>query len=125
MDVDIVGPFFMAVAAARQVSVFPVLVAPPIWSGFAHYNMGFPGTISLRLETYQNLLADVVRSIYANGFPLIVIINGHGGNTAPNWAVTTQLAEENIFPISFSYWQAVPAVGRIDWAIRSTAFWWR
>lgn len=109
MDVDIAGPFSMAVAAAQRVSAFPVLVAPPIWSGFAHYNMGFPGTISLRLETYQSLLADVVRSIHANGFPRIVIINGHGGNTAPNWAVTAQLAEENIFPITFSYWQAVPA----------------
>jgi creatinine amidohydrolase len=108
MDVDIAGPFYMAVRAAQRVDAFPVLVAPPIWSGFTHYNMGFPGTISLRLETYQNLLADVVRSIYANGFPRIVIINGHGGNTAPNWAVTTQLSEENIFPITFSYWQAVP-----------------
>jgi creatinine amidohydrolase len=109
MDVDIVGPFAMAVATAQQVEEFPVLVAPPIWSGFTHYNMGFPGTISLRLETYQHLLADVVRGIHANGFPRIVIINGHGGNTAPNWAVTTQLGEEDIFPITFSWWQAVPA----------------
>jgi creatinine amidohydrolase len=120
MDVDIAGPFYMAVRTAQRVDAFPVLVAPPIWSGFTHYNMGFPGTISLRLETYQNLLADVVRSIYANGFSRIVIINGHGGNTAPNWAVTTQLGEENIFPITFSYWQAVPeemaALARSDGA---------
>lgn len=107
MDVDIAGPFAMAVAAARRVDEFPVLVAPPLWSGFTHYNMGFSGTISLRLETYQALLRDVLRSIYANGFPRIVVINGHGGNTAPNWAVTTQVGEENIFPITFSYWQAV------------------
>jgi creatinine amidohydrolase len=106
MDVDIVGPFSMAVATAQRVSDFPVLVAPPVWSGFTHYNMGFPGTISLRLETYQNMLADVLRSIYANGFPRIVVINGHGGNTAPNRAVTTQVGEENIFPITFSYWEA-------------------
>lgn len=107
MDVDVAGPFHMAVATAQRVEDFPVLVAPPLWSGFTHYNMGFAGTISLRLETYQNLLADVLRSIYANGFPRIVVINGHGGNTAPNWAVTTQVGEENIFPITFSYWQAV------------------
>lgn len=107
MDVDIAGPFHMAVAAAQEINDFPVLVAPPVWSGFTHYNMGFPGTISLRLETYQNLLADILRSIAANGFPRLIVINGHGGNTAPNWAVTTQLAEENVFPITFSYWQAV------------------
>jgi creatinine amidohydrolase len=107
MDVDIAGPFHMAVAAAQRVDECPVLVAPPIWSGFTHYNMGFPGTISLRLETYQNLLADVLRSLYANGFPRIIVVNGHGGNTAPNWAVTAQVSQEDIFPITFSYWQAV------------------
>lgn len=106
MDVDIAGPFHMAVEAARQIDDFPVLVAPPLWSGFTHYNMGFPGTISLSLETYQRLLADVLRSIVANGFPRLIVINGHGGNTAPNWGVTTQLAQEDIFPITFSYWQA-------------------
>lgn len=107
MDVDIAGPFHMAVATAQRVEEFPVLVVPPLWSGFTHYNMGFPGTISLRLETYQNLLADVLRAVYANGFPRIVVLNGHGGNTAPNWTVTTQINQEDIFPISFSYWQAV------------------
>jgi creatinine amidohydrolase len=115
MDVDIAGPFHMAVAAAQQVDDFPVLVAPPIWSGFTHYNMGFPGTISLSLDTYQHLLADVLRSIAANGFPRLVVVNGHGGNTAPNWAVTTQLGQEDIFPITFSYWQAVQEEMR-EWA---------
>src|SRR5215831_4283687 len=79
MDVDISGPFYMAVAAARRVDEFPVLVAPPVWSGFTHYNMGFPGTLSLRLETYQALMADVLRSIHANGFPRIVVVNGQSG----------------------------------------------
>ena len=41
MDVDIAGPFYMAVETARRVNDFPVIVAPPIWSGFTHYNMGF------------------------------------------------------------------------------------
>jgi creatinine amidohydrolase len=107
MDVDISGPLAMATETAKRVAEFPVLVAPPVWSGFTHYNMGFPGTISLRLETYQNLLADVLRSIHANGFPRIVVVNGHGGNTAPNRAVTWQVAEDDVFPITFSYWQAV------------------
>ena len=62
MDVDIAGPFAMAVAVAQQVEGLPVLVAPHVWSGFTHYNMGFPGTISPRLETYQNLLTDILRS---------------------------------------------------------------
>lgn len=107
VDVDISGPFYMAVRAAQAVTEFPVIVAPPVWSGFTHYNMGFPGTISLRLETYQNLIADVCRSICANGFKRIVLINGHGGNNAPNTTVMHSISEENIFIVAFSWWAAV------------------
>jgi len=107
MDVDISGPFYMAVRTAERIEDFPVIVSPPVWSGFTHYNMGFPGTINLRLETYQNLLADVCRSIHANGFKRIVVVNGHGGNMAPNRAVAVQIAEEDIYVLPFSYWEAV------------------
>ena len=107
MDVDISAPFYMAVEVARRVHDFPVIVAPPVWSGFTHYNMGFPGTINLRLETFQNLLADIFRSIYANGFKRIISINGHGGNAAPGRAVCWQVAEENIFTLSFNWWDVV------------------
>lgn len=107
MDVDIAAPFYLAAAVARRVDDFPVIVAPPIWSGFTHYNMGFPGTINLRLETFQNLLADVFRSIHANGFNRIVAINGHGGNWGPCRAVAWQVAEEDIFVLSFNWWDVV------------------
>ncbi len=107
MDVDISAPFYMAVEVARRIEDFPVLVAPPVWSGFTHYNMGFPGTISLRLETFQNLLIDIFRSIHANGFERIVSINGHGGNHAPCRAVSWSIAEEDIFTLSFSWWNMV------------------
>ena len=107
MDVDISGPFYMAVEVAKRIDDFPVIVTPPVWSGFTHYNMGFPGTINLRLETFQNLLADILRSIYANGFKRIVCLNGHGGNSAPSRSVTCQVAEENIFTLTFDWWDVV------------------
>ena len=107
MDVDISGPFYMAVRTAQRVDDFPVIVAPPVWSGFTHYNKGFPGTISLRIETYLNLVGDVCRSIYANGFRRIVVVNGHGGNNAPNHVVRDTVSEENIFVVAFSWWLAV------------------
>lgn len=109
MDVDISAPFHMAVEVARRVEDFPVVVAPPVWSGFTHYNMGFAGTISLRLETFQMLLADVFRSIHANGFGRIISVNGHGGNAAPCRAVSWQVAEEDIFTLSFNWWDMVAA----------------
>jgi creatinine amidohydrolase len=107
MDVDIVGPFYMAVRTAQRINDFPVIVAPPVWSGFTHYNMGFPGTISLRIETYMNMLGDVCRSIAANGFRRIVVVNGHGGNDAPNRTVGATISEDNVFIVAFSWWQTV------------------
>lgn len=107
MDVDIVGPFYMAVETAKRTDDFPVIVAPPVWSGFTHYNMGFPGTISLRIETFLNLLCDVCRSIHQNGFKRIVMVNGHGGNDAPVRVVRDMLAEDDVFAVGFSWWKMV------------------
>ena len=103
-EVDIIIPFHIAVQTALRIEDFPVIVAPPVWSGFSHYNKGFPGTISLKIETYLNLVGDICRSIYENGFKRIMLINGHGGNRAPNEVVRNVIAEENIFIVAFNWW---------------------
>jgi len=107
MDVDVIAPLHVAILAAKQTDEFPVIITPPVWSGFAHYNMGFAGTISLRMETYQNLVSDICRSIYANGFKRIILLNGHGGNQAPNATVKHNLSQENIFILALSWWELV------------------
>ena len=107
MDVDVVGPLHVAIQAARRIDDFPVLITPPVWSGFAHYNMGFAGTISLRMETYRNLVSDICRSVSANGFKRIVLLNGHGGNQAPNTAIKHELSQEDIFILTISWWELV------------------
>ncbi len=107
MDVDVVGPLHIAIKTANQINDFPVIVTPPVWSGFAHYNLGFAGTISLGMDTYRNLVLDICRSIYANGFRRIVLLNGHGGNHAPNATIKHQLSQENIFILTLSWWELV------------------
>lgn len=106
-DVDISIPFFIGISAAQQMDDFPVFVAPPVWWGLAHYNKGFPGTISLRAETYLHLLEDVCMSIWENGFKRIVILNGHGGNAAPNRMIRDMLSEQNVFPVAYNWWDSV------------------
>ena len=72
LDVNISVPYLLAVRAAVRCADLPVLVAPPLMLGVAHYKMGEPGTISLRLETFLDVLRDVARSIWRNGFRRIV-----------------------------------------------------
>jgi len=109
MDVDVVGPLHIAVHTAKAIDEFPVLVTPPVWTGFAHYNMGFIGTISLRMETYRNLVIDICRSIYSNGFRRMILLNGHGGNQAPNATIKHELSQENIFLLTLNWWELARA----------------
>jgi creatinine amidohydrolase len=104
-DVDLSIPFHLAVAVARAIDDFPVLVAPPVNLGFTPYNMGHPGTITLSLETFVAVLCDVCRSLKANGFERIVLLNGHGGNVAPQRAAAVKLSEEDVWALPLTYWE--------------------
>lgn len=57
------------------VPVFPVLNY-----GITPYFLRYPGTVSLRLETYQRIVADILESVAGTGFTRILFVNGHGGN---------------------------------------------
>ena len=103
-DVDISIPYHLAIRAADAIDDFPVVVAPPVTYGFTHYNMGEIGTITLSLETFINVLGDVARSIWANGFRRIIMLNGHGGNLAPNWVTAVKMAEEDVWYVALTYW---------------------
>jgi creatinine amidohydrolase len=58
-------------------------IAPMIWAGLAPYHMPFPGTITLRFETYTNFVYDVCRSLIHHGFNKIILCLNHRGNAAP------------------------------------------
>jgi creatinine amidohydrolase len=107
-DVDISIPYHLAIRTAESVTEFPVIVAPPVTYGFTHYNMGEIGTITLALETFIGVLCDVSRSIWANGFHRIILLNGHGGNEQPTWAAAVKLAEEDVWPVALTYWNMAP-----------------
>jgi creatinine amidohydrolase len=107
MDVDISHTQALAVDTALAIDNFPVIVAPPIWIGLTHYNMGEVGTITASVETYIALISEICRSIWANGFHRIILVNGHGGNRDIIRVVSTKLAEEDIWMLPITYWEAV------------------
>ena len=107
-DVDISIPYHLAMRAADSIGEFPVVVAPPVSYGFTHYNMGEIGTITLGLETFISVLCEVSRSIWANGFHRIILLNGHGGNAAPTAAASVKLAQEDVWALALTYWHMAP-----------------
>jgi creatinine amidohydrolase len=74
---DVKIPMALADAASKQTGV---LEAPPINFGSSPYFIAYPGTFSLRLSTLMDVVEDVIRSAFAQGFRRILVLNGHGGN---------------------------------------------
>ena len=70
------------------------LVAPLLPLGVSPHHMSFPGTITLRPETYEALLWDVITSLKSHGLSHFLLVNGHGGNVAPLNVISMKLRRE-------------------------------
>jgi creatinine amidohydrolase/Fe(II)-dependent formamide hydrolase-like protein len=70
--------------------------------------MGFPGSITLQLETLSAVIADICTSIASQGFGGIVLLNGHGGNQALLEALALELRHRLSLPIlPVTYWDLI------------------
>jgi len=97
----------LAVEAAEPlgVPVFPVLAY-----GITPYFRAFLGTITLRMETYMSILRDILDAMAEQGFKLLLIVNGHGGNTPAQGLVGEWMAEHSGVRIKFHNWWNAPKV---------------
>jgi len=106
---DIKIPLALADAASQRTGV---LVAPPLNFGNSPYFLKYPGTISLRASTLMDVLEDMVRSLYGHGFRRMLVLNGHGGNSASG---TRLLELANQLPdlklAWYEWWRATSVTG--------------
>jgi creatinine amidohydrolase len=97
-------PLALADAASQKTGV---LVAPVVNYGISPYFIDYPGSFSLRVTTLLDLVEDLVRSAYHQGFQRILFLNGHGGND-PSRARLYEVA--NTMPelqlAWYAWWQA-------------------
>ena len=108
-------------AAPLGIPVFPV-----VSYGLTPYFQSYPGTVTLRIETYMRLVRDILDSLYHSGFRRILIVNGHGGNSPSDGLVTEWMADHPGTKVKFHNWWNAPAtwakVQEID-AVGSHASW--
>lgn len=64
-----------------------VLVLPSLPYGLTPYFAAYPGSPTLRTETYSALLRDLLDSFHDQGFRRFLFVNGHGGNDPGRAAV--------------------------------------
>jgi creatinine amidohydrolase len=69
--------------ARRVAERLDAFLAPTVRVGCSEHHVGFAGTMSLGAETFQLVVADIVRSLLEGGFERVVLLPTHGGNFGP------------------------------------------
>ena len=123
LSVDSILSERVGVEAAEPlgVPVFPVVAY-----GITPYFLAYPGTVSLRVETYARLVQDILDSLHRAGFRRILIVNGHGGNQPAQSVATEWMTSHPGAAVKFHNWWNAPEtfakVQEID-AVASHASW--
>jgi creatinine amidohydrolase len=89
---DSLAPEAMARAIAERVEA---LIAPTLNYGMTDAMKAFPGAVSIPAEAYTPFAESILDNLAANGFRNIIVLNGHGGNTAALNAAATRAANRN------------------------------
>lgn len=79
IDVDVVLSSEICERAVARIPDEAVL-APAVTHGYSPHHMDFPGTITIKWDTFVNYVRDVCCSLAHHGFTRILLVNGHGSN---------------------------------------------
>src|SRR5256714_2587605 len=94
----------VSVEAAEPLGV-PVL--PVLAYGLTPYFAAYPGSPTLRVETFLAVLRDLLDSLLGQRFKRVLLVNGHGGN-APGGALAAEgmAANPGAQALFHSWWNA-------------------
>ncbi len=76
-DIEIAEGFARRLAADMGSMAF---LCPPVPYGLSEHHMAFPGTLTLRPDTFIAVLSDVLESLRQWNIERALIVHGHGGN---------------------------------------------
>ena len=110
LGVDAILAERVSVEAAEPLGV-PVLPALPF--GLTQYFAAYPGSPSLRVETYVAVVSDLLDSLHGQGFRRFLLVNGHGGNSPAGAFASEWMAERPDAQVLFHNWWNGPRT----WAV--------
>lgn len=107
LSADVKIPLALADSASQKTGI---LVAPPLHFGASPYFLTYPGTISLRATTLLDVVEDMARSLYGQGFHRLLFLNGHGGNDPARTRLTEIMDGMPGVQINWYSWWVAPNV---------------
>ena len=103
VDMILAGKLAEEAGALADVPVYPVLPY-----GLATQWTAFPGTVTLRIETYLALIRDVLDSVRRAGFRRILLVNGHGGNAPAQGMLREWMMDNPDATVKWHNWYNAP-----------------
>ena len=88
---DNLAPESMARAIAELTNA---LIAPTLNYGITPAMVAYPGAVSISAGAYKQFVSDLLGSLADNQFQNIILLNGHGGNTATLQSLITEISNE-------------------------------
>ena len=99
----LVAEYIARETAKRSPNVFCL---PTLPFGIASHHRNFPGTLWLDPTTYFGVIKEIILSIHHHGFNKLVVVNGHGGNTASIMLAISELNDvKDMICSLFEYWK--------------------
>jgi creatinine amidohydrolase len=107
----------IAVTICRELAAaYPVFQLPPVAISCSHEHGAWPGTVSISALTLISVISDISSSLRRSGTPVLVLVNGHGGN----YVLSNVVQEANsrgdrmaLFP-SRSDWEDARSAARLE-----------
>ncbi|MDX2268141.1 MAG: creatininase family protein [Bryobacter sp.] len=90
--------------ARRMAPALNALVAPTLNYGITGSLDAFAGGFTISPAAYKAFVADLLRGLAKNGFKNILVVNGHGGNTAALEEVAEAVGSERRVRILIVNW---------------------
>ncbi len=84
-----------------------VILAPTLPYGISPHHRQFWGTVWLRSEVFRDSVLDIARSLKTHGVERLVVVNGHGGNSATLAEVAQTLRQEELGVAIFDWWRCL------------------
>jgi len=99
---------FTAAEAVARGADTDAVVLPTVPVGVSSHHRQFDGTLWIEPETFENYVSDIAASVASHGVRKVVVVNGHGGNSAALQRVARRLrGDELAFVVPWNWFDAL------------------